>query len=529
MPSRNARTRTRRIGFQAPATRWSLQTRLVIAFTLVVALALLVVGIAAALQLEGYFHDQERSDLDGRATAALTVVASRIEVATAGGRQPIIDPSGVPSLALEEALGPDQPFLTDVADLIAQGDVTVTLERRAEGEGSITAGSFSAARTSRVAEGQSRQELQIEVATELADTWYVSLSRPEAPTVIVRVTISDPYTFRDRSVQTVRGLLVLVGALVLAFAVVFSLWLAGRLTTPVTRLTRAARRLAVGELNERVPVDPNGPRELVELSEQFNRMAERLEQSISLIQEDRDRSRDFLADVSHELRTPIAALRTYNELLRDGADLDAATREEFLRSSAEQIERLDWLATNLLELSKLDTGLVALDLRPSDLRAVAESAMEGAAPSAGRKGVDLRAELPPGPVRTKHDQQRIGQLLSNLLANAVKFTPSGGTVTLTLSRNGEGGILRVSDTGIGIDASELPHVFERFYRGTRAAEARATGSGLGLAIVKSIVDMHRGVITVDSAPGRGTTVEVRLPRDPEATTVTDSSSARGRA
>jgi two-component system sensor histidine kinase BaeS len=133
-------------------------------------------------------------------------------------------------------------------------------------------------------------------------------------------------------------------------------------------------------------------------------------------------------------------------------------------------------------------------------------------------------------VRTRHDQQRVGQLLTNLLGNAVKFTPPGGTVTLTLERSGDDAVLRVSDTGIGIDAAELPHVFDRFYRGTRAAEARATGSGLGLSIVKSIVDMHRGVITVDSAPDRGTTVEVRLPRDPETAllSVTDSSPARGR-
>ena len=131
-------------------------------------------------------------------------------------------------------------------------------------------------------------------------------------------------------------------------------------------------------------------------------------------------------------------------------------------------------------------------------------------------------------MRTRHDQQRIGQLLSNLLGNAVKFTPTGGTVTLALERNGDGAVLRVSDDGIGIDAVELPHVFDRFYRGTRAAETRATGSGLGLAIAKSIVDMHRGVITVDSAPGAGTTVEVRLPRDPDAARVTDSSSPRGR-
>lgn len=508
--------------------RWSLETRLVVAFTLVVAAALVVVGIAAAVQLEGYFRDQERAELESRVSAVLAVVESRIEAATLGGRSPIVDPSGVPSAEVEEALGSSSSFLTDVADLIAQGDVSVTIEHQAKDGTMVPAGSFAAAHTSRVSEGQSRQDLSVADSGTLEDTWYVRGREEPPPTVRVEVAITGPYTFRDRSVQTVRGLLLLVGAIVLGFAFVFSFGLAGRLTSPVTRLTQASRRLAAGELQERVPVDPSGPRELVELSQQFNTMAERLEQSIRLIQEDRDRSRDFLADVSHELRTPIAALRTYNELLRDGADLDAPTRGEFLRSSAEQIERLDWLATNLLELSKLDRGLVTLDLRPNDLRAAAESALEGAAPSAERKGVALQARLPTGPVRTRHDQQRVGQLLSNLLGNAIKFTPSGGSVTLTLARNGEGGVLRISDTGIGIEAAELPHIFERFYRGTRAADARATGSGLGLAIVKSIVDMHRGVITVDSSPERGTTIEVRLPRDPEAATVTDSSSGRGR-
>lgn len=521
----------RRWSLRAPYRRWSLRARLVIAFTLVVALALFVVAVSAATQLEGYFRDQERADLDGRATAALTVVVTRIQLAAAGGEHPIIDPSGVPSAAVEEAIGPNQRFLSDVADLIAQGDVTVSLDRLAEDGSSTAAGSFSAAHAAQVAAGQSRQPLHVEKATTLADGWYVSSSHPRAPQVGVRVTISDPYTFRDRSVQTVRGLLVLVGVLVLGIAILFSLWLAGRLTRPVTRLTRAARGLEAGELHERVPVDPNGPRELVELSEQFNRMAERLEQSMGLIREDRDRSRDFLADVSHELRTPIAALRTYNELLRDGAELDETTRREFLHSSAEQIERLDWLATNLLELSKLDSGLIALDLRPNDLRAAAESAVEAARQGASRKGVDVELRVPSRPVRTRHDQQRIGQLLSNLLGNAVKFTPSGGSVTLTVEADGDGGILRVADTGIGIAPSELSHIFDRFYRGTRAAQERATGSGLGLAIVKSIVDMHRGVIAVDSTPGHGTTVEVKLPRDPEtsAVTVTDSSPARGRA
>jgi signal transduction histidine kinase len=519
-----------RLPIAAPAPRWSLQTRLVIAFTSVVAVALLVGGASAAIQLEGYFRDQEQADVEGRAVAALSVVVSRIQAATSSGQRPIVDPAGEPSLQVDEALDPEGSFLRDLADLIAQGDVTVSLRQVDATGATVMAGTFSARHSTRIIEGQSRQPLTVAIHADMPDTWYAG-SGGTARNVRVEVKISDPFTFRDRSVQTVRSLLLLVGSLVFALAGLFSLWLVRRLTTPVTRLTRAARAMAEGDLEQQVPIDPNGPRELVALSEQFNAMAERLHDSMRVIREDRDRSRDLLADVSHELRTPIAALRTYNELLREGADQDAEARREFLQSSAEQIERLDWLATNLLELSKLDTGLIALDLRPSDLRGAAESAMEAALPGATRKGVELTATLPARPLRTRHDQQRVGQLLSNLLGNAVKFTPSGGRVTLALERDGDGAILRVTDTGIGIDATELPHIFDRFYRGTRAAQARATGSGLGLSIAKSIVDMHHGVITVDSAPGRGTTVEVRLPRDPETTapSMTDSSSARGRS
>ncbi len=242
-------------------------------------------------------------------------------------------------------------------------------------------------------------------------------------------------------------------------------------------------------------------------------MAERLESSIETVRRDRDRSREFLADVSHELRTPIAALRTFNELLSDGAVKDEETRHEFMEQSRQQIERLDWLATNLLELSKLDSGLVLLDLRPDDLRAVIESAVAQAQPSAQRKGVALTASVPDEPLRQRHDPQRIGQVLSNLIGNAIKFTPAGGRVDVRLEATSAGAAVRVRDSGVGIDPRELPHVFERFYRGASAHESRAAGSGLGLSIVKSIVEMHAGRITVESAPGRGTEVTVTLPRD----------------
>jgi signal transduction histidine kinase len=257
-----------------------------------------------------------------------------------------------------------------------------------------------------------------------------------------------------------------------------------------------------------------GSSELAELAVQFNAMADRLQESVEIIRRDRDRSRDFLADVSHELRTPLAALRMFNELLTKGAADDPATRSEFLESSGQQIERLDWLAQNLLELSKLDSGLVLLDLRPDDLRAAVESAVEQSASNAERRGVKLSLTLPDAPVRVRHDPQRIGQVVANLVANAVKFTPRGGSVSVDVASTPDGARIEVADTGVGIDPAEMPHIFERFYRGSRANEARGSGSGLGLAIVHSIVDMHGGTVVVESRVGSGSRFVVTLPRDP---------------
>jgi signal transduction histidine kinase len=312
------------------------------------------------------------------------------------------------------------------------------------------------------------------------------------------------------------GFLLFTAIGALALAVVVSSLLARRFTTPLRRLTEAARALAEGDLARRVPADRarTGGAEITELSHQFNAMADQVEETMEEIRRDRDIGREFLADVSHELRTPLAALRTFNELLQERAGNDVDARTEFLEASAQQIERLDWLAQNLLELSKLDSGLIRLDLRPDDLRATILSAVEQAQVSAQRRGLTLTAELPETPLVTRHDPQRLGQAMTNLIGNALKFTIRGGSVRVTLSPHPRGAQIQVIDTGVGIDAGELPHVFERFYRGSRANEARGSGSGLGLAIVRSVVEMHRGRVMVESRVGAGSTFTVTLPADP---------------
>ena len=182
-------------------------------------------------------------------------------------------------------------------------------------------------------------------------------------------------------------------------------------------------------------------------------MADRLEESVEIIRRDRDRSRDFLADVSHELRTPLAALRTFNELLQEGAADDPAARAEFLESSGQQIERLDWLAQNLLELSKLDSGLVLLDLRPDDLRAAVESAVEQAragGPEARRRP---RRSTCPTP-RSGSATTRSGSARSWPTSSATRSSSrrAAARSRSSVAPTPDGARIDVADTGVGIDA-----------------------------------------------------------------------------
>jgi signal transduction histidine kinase len=399
-----------------------------------------------------------------------------------------------------------------LADQVAQADVQIIIGREpATPDGPLIPaidGIFEAALQAPPVVGQTREQLQ-------ASPVRFHVPGPFFPYAI-EVRLSNPYTFRQSTLANVTSLLAAVAIVALGVAMVVAAATALRFTTPLRRLTEAARSLAEGNLTKRIErADVRaGSSELSELALQFNAMADQVEESVEMIRRDRDRSRDFLADVSHELRTPIAALLTFNELLTERAGDDPVARAEFLESSRVQLERLDWLAQNLLELSKLESGLVLLDLRPEDLRTAVESAVEQATPAARRRKLDLTISLPDDPLRIRHDPPRIGQVLTNLIGNAIKFTPPGGSVSIALSPHRDGARIDVTDTGVGIDASELPRIFDRFYRGSRANEARGSGSGLGLAIVRSIVDMHHGSIAVDSRLGTGSRFTVILPRDP---------------
>jgi signal transduction histidine kinase len=502
-----------RLGRFLPRT---LQGRLSLAFTMVFAVAVGLVSVLTVVVLDTDLRAQEQTNLETRANAVAAVVQVKAETAaeTSPSNATVVSASGTLNEYVRTAI--DASTLTDWANNVARADLRLRFGFGSEtGSGvvlipAVPVSTFSAALTVEPGRGQARDPISYVHVFEVADPGGIQ------PTWSLEVSLSEPYTTRDSTITAVIGFLLIVALGALFMAIIVAMLLARRFTLPLRRLTDAAQALAEGDLAQRVPVDPprTGASEITDLSRQFNAMAEQVEETMEVIRRDRDASREFLADVSHELRTPLAALRTFNELLREKAGDDVAARAEFLESSAQQIERLDWLAQNLLELSKMDSGLIRLDLRPDDLRATVLSAVEQAQVSAQKRGINLAEELPDSPLVTRHDPQRLGQVLTNLIGNALKFTPRGGSVKVVLSPQKGGARVSVTDTGIGIDAKELPRIFERFYRGSRASEARSSGSGLGLAIVRSIVEMHRGRILVESRVGAGSTFSVILPADP---------------
>jgi signal transduction histidine kinase len=218
-----------------------------------------------------------------------------------------------------------------------------------------------------------------------------------------------------------------------------------------------------------------------------------------------------VAWAGHDLRTPLTSIRAMIEALADGLVEDEATRQRYLRTAQADIESLSHLIDDLFEMSQIDAGGLKMDLEPGYIADLVSDSLERFSEQARQKDIRLEGKISAeiGPVAM--DEKRIGRVLANLLANAIRHTPTGGTVQVVVQKSGDNLQVTVQDTGEGILPEDLPYVFEQFYRGEKSRSRTTGGAGLGLAIAKGIVESHSGIIEIDSEPGVGTQVRFTLP------------------
>ena len=311
------------------------------------------------------------------------------------------------------------------------------------------------------------------------------LASPALPSDTTSKTLSQDF------LNTITHSFWLVIVLAWLLALLLTLALSNHILKPVRELTRIANRMERGDLSQRIRIRTKD--EMGMLAHAFNTMADSLARSEQL-------RRNLVSDVAHELRTPLTNVRGYLEALKDGV-IDPTG--EMITSLYEESLLLSRLVVDLQELSLAEAGQLHLVRRPLALEEVIVKAVSSLQLQATNKQLALRVEMSPCLPRVEADAERVGQVLRNLVSNAITHTPPGGEIRIRArSINGEV-LVSVDDTGEGIDEQHLPCIFERFYR-TDASRSRATGgTGLGLAIVKQVVEAHGGQVEAESAPGRG--------------------------
>jgi len=292
-------------------------------------------------------------------------------------------------------------------------------------------------------------------------------------------------------------------------AVSVGFFMAEAVSARIQQVNDAARQVARGNLDTRLVV--SGKDEMATLAGSFNEMvaqlqaAERSQQQVDVLR------RELVAWAGHDLRTPLTSLRAVLSALADGLVEDEATRLRYLHTAQKDVQDLSHLIDDLFEMAQVDAGGMPLNLERGSIGDLISDTLERFSAQAGQQGISLRGSAAAGVDPVTMDSQRIGRVLSNLVSNALRHTPTGGQVTLKAVRQESWLNVSVEDSGEGIRPEDLPFVFERFYRGEKSRSRATGGAGLGLAIAKGIVAAHGGSIGIESEVGKGTKVWFQIP------------------
>ena len=321
----------------------------------------------------------------------------------------------------------------------------------------------------------------------------------------IAIIIGRPLAEIKGVLRTFRSILGFSTLTLVVLASIGGVFMTSRRLKPVDGITRTAQEIGERDLNRRINVRSED--ELGRLAVTLNRMMERLESAF-------DRQRQFTADASHELRTPLAIIQAESSLALSKERTTAEYRKT-LELVSQEVTYMSAIIGKLLFLARGYAGKESLDFKDVNLKELILELASDLEVLASDKGLGLNI----GPLENlavKGDRVQLRQLFLNILENAVRYTPSGGNISGSLSRRKQTAVVAISDTGIGIPPEHLPHIFERFYRVDKARSRAQGGSGLGLAIAKSIAEVHGGEITVESQVGKGSTFQVTLPIIPDS-------------
>jgi signal transduction histidine kinase len=461
--------------------RPTLRRKLTLSFLLISMISFLMIGALANLILERQFKRYVIDKLDQQKQDVVDMLENQVTGATGSWDVRSIENIGVSALGdglITRVIGADG---TELWDAMAhnQGFCADMLQQMA-GNMQKQYGSFQGGYT---------------------ESAY-PLTADGALVGMVTVGYYGPYFYSDNDLlflNTLNMLLLLATGITAVLSVVVGTFTAKRLTGPISRVIKTAEQISLGNYNGRIHEAAN-TREIVALTESINTLADSLGKQEAL-------RRRLTADVAHELRTPIANLQGHLEAMIDGV-WQADT--ERLVSCHEETVRLTGIVKDLETLARYDSEKPRLDLEELDISACLSKTLKTFDSEFARKNITLNPRLPELTVRA--DRDKLARIFTNIISNALKYTPEGGRVEVTVTGDDTSATVSVSDTGIGISTEDLPYIFERFYRADMSRSRETGGAGIGLAIVKSLVVAHGGTVTANSEYGKGSTFLITLPR-----------------
>jgi signal transduction histidine kinase len=492
----------------------SLQVRLFLTYLVIISVTLGLAALSLFLQIGGYRDSISYGNLEDLGRLIDSQASAEIQRSGANAQAP--GPSSIPPAS--ELLLALKTFVSSTGSGRVSNDTSVAVIDRS---GHIIPGLYSNApevkldgavvkelrnSANSIAEDGAPRQCRLEipdlppqlcVSMPLSPAVLAALGAPDGPAAII---VARPAASLGEVVGDLTPRLLFSGLIGVAAALVLGFLLSQSVAAPLRNIARAARSVARGNYRQRVPA--TGPREVRDLAANFNRMTEEVQRSQQTL-------RDFLANISHELKTPLTSIRGFSEAMLDGTIDDTPGIERSARIISDESNRVLRLVQELLDLSRIESGQVSMEQDDINLNELFDHVSEVFALRSEESGVRLEVGLR-GAGHVRGDFDRLEQVLNNLLDNAFRHTPEGGLVRVA-SRDLQPGTLQltVSDTGTGIPAADVPHLFERFYRANGSGNSK--GYGLGLAITREIVRAHGGEIWATSEPDLGTTFVITLP------------------